>query len=42
MSLALSLKKHRMKSKKSLQELADEVGASKAHIIPRLELALAG
>ncbi len=32
MSLALKLQKLRAKAKKSLQEVADEVGASKAHI----------
>ena len=32
MSLALKLQKLRAKEKKSLQEIADEVGASKAHI----------
>lgn len=32
MSLALKLRDLRGKSKKSLQEVADEVGASKAHI----------
>lgn len=32
MSLAVTLKRYRTLSKKSLQELADEVGASKAHI----------
>lgn len=32
MSLALRLKAFREKSKKSLQDVADEVGASKAHI----------
>ncbi len=32
MSLALRLKALRTKSKKSLQDVADEVGASKAHI----------
>lgn len=32
MSLATALKKYRTLSQKSLQELADEVGASKAHI----------
>lgn len=32
MSLAIRIKKFREKSKKSLQQVADEVGASKAHI----------
>lgn len=32
MALAATIKKLRIKTKKSLQEVADEVGASKAHI----------
>ena len=32
MSLAAKLKELRLRSRKSLQEVADEVGASKAHI----------